>query len=138
MHRRTDTVACVVGPRAVAGTAPAGEIKRRPWATSCTEGVFNCRVCPLPSRVVDDDLTIKLTRDQAVVLSDWLDRMIGTPAFDGLVNEDRAVWSPLHTIAGTLDRSLAEVFMPDYTDRLHRAQERLLDSLGDVGGPPSA
>ena len=91
-----------------------------------------------PSRVVDDDLTIKLTRDQAVVLSDWLDRMIGTPAFDGLVNEDRAVWSPLHTIAGTLDRSLAEVFMPDYTDRLHRAQERLLDSLGDIGGPPSA
>jgi hypothetical protein len=87
--------------------------------------------------VADDDLTIKLSSDQAFVLSDWLHRMIGTPSFDNLVDEERAVWSPLHTIAGTLDKSLVQLFMPDYTDRLHHARERLLDSLGDIGRPPS-
>ena len=87
--------------------------------------------------MADEGLTIKLTKDQAFVLSDWLDRVIGTPAFDNLVNEEPTVWSPLHTIAGTLDKSLAEVFMPDYSSRLHNARERLLDSLGDIGRPPS-
>lgn len=92
-----------------------------------------------PFPVADDgDLTIKLTKDQAFVLSDWLYRMMGTPPFDNLVNEDRAVWSPLHAITGTLDKSLVEVFMPDYTDRLQRARERLLDSLGDIGKAPSS
>lgn len=89
------------------------------------------------SAVPDEDLTIKLTKDQAFVLSDWLHRMMGTPAFDKLVNEERAVWSPLYTIAGTLDKALVEIFMPDYSGRLHNARERLLDSLGDVGRPPS-
>ena len=87
--------------------------------------------------MADDDFTIKLTRDQAFVLSDWLCRMMGTPAFDNLVNEDRAIWSPLYTIAGALETSLVEVFMPDYSDRLHSARERLLDSLGEIGRPPA-
>jgi hypothetical protein len=78
----------------------------------------------------DEDVTIKLSRDQAFVLSDWLYRMMGTPAFDNLVNEDRAVWSPLYTIARTLETSLVEVFMPDYTGRLESARERLLDGAG--------
>ncbi|MCA2217993.1 hypothetical protein [Jidongwangia harbinensis] len=85
----------------------------------------------------DDDFAIRLTKDQALVLSDWLHRMMGTPAFDGLLNEDRAVWSPIHSIAGALETSFVEVFMPDYSDRLHNARERLLDSVGDVGRPTS-
>lgn len=89
------------------------------------------------ARVADDYFTIKLTRDQAFVLSDWLDRMMGTPEFDSLVNQEPAVWSPLHAIAGTLDRSLVEIVMPGYSDRLHHARERLLDGLGDAGRPPS-
>ncbi|WP_229070977.1 hypothetical protein [Actinoplanes sp. DH11] len=87
--------------------------------------------------MADDDLTIKLSRDQAFVLSDWLYRMMGTAPFDDLVNQERAVWSPLYAIAGTLDRTLVEIFMPDYTDRLHNARERLLDGLGHIGRPPS-
>jgi hypothetical protein len=87
--------------------------------------------------VPDDDLTIKLTKDQALVLSNWLDRMVGTPAFDNVVNEEPAVWSPLHTIAGTLDKSLVEIFMPDYSGRLHDARERLPDDLGEIGRPPA-
>jgi hypothetical protein len=83
--------------------------------------------------MAEDDFTIRLARDQALVLSDWLDRMMGTPAFDSLVNQERAVWSPLYRIAETLDTSLAEIFMLDYSARLDNARERLLDSLGEVG-----
>lgn len=86
--------------------------------------------------MTEDEFTINLTRDQALVLSDWLYRMMGTAAFDGLVNQDRAVWSPVYQIAGALETSLVEVFMPDYNDRLQSARERLRDSLGDVGRPP--
>ncbi|GLY90211.1 hypothetical protein [Actinoallomurus iriomotensis] len=87
--------------------------------------------------MTDDDLTIRLTRDQALLLSDWLDRVIGTAEFDGLVNQDRAVWSPIHRIAGTLDESLAEIFMPDYGVRLAAARQRLLDEIGEFGLPPA-
>ncbi|MEV7231339.1 hypothetical protein AB0M79_30635 [Polymorphospora sp. NPDC051019] len=85
--------------------------------------------------MADDDFRIKLTRDQALVLSDWLYHRMGTEEFDSLVNQDRAVWSPLHQIAGTLETSLVEVFMPDYAGRLDAARDRLLNSLGDVGLP---
>ncbi|MGI5417899.1 hypothetical protein [Actinomadura luteofluorescens] len=87
--------------------------------------------------VSEDDFTIRLTRDQALVLSDWLDRMEANEQFDRLVNEDRAVWSPILQISGTLDKSLGEIFMPDYTARLEAARERLKDSLGDLGRPPA-
>ena len=87
--------------------------------------------------MTDDYLTIKLTRDQALLLSDWLDRVIGTAEFDGVVNQDRAVWSPIHQIAGTLETSLEEIFMPDYDVRLAAARERLLDDLGEFGRPPA-
>ncbi|WP_018350139.1 hypothetical protein [Longispora albida] len=83
-----------------------------------------------------DEFVIRLSRDQALVLSDWLDRMMGTAAFDSLVNEDRAVWSPMYVISGNLETTLPEIFMPDYGERLHAARERLLDTLGDVGRPP--
>jgi hypothetical protein len=88
--------------------------------------------------VADDGFTIKLTRDQAFVLSDWLHRMMTeSDEFKALLNQDRAVWSPIYRIAGTLDRSLTEIFMPDYGERLDAARERLLDTLGDVGRPPA-
>ncbi|NUW41179.1 hypothetical protein HT134_13650 [Nonomuraea rhodomycinica] len=74
-------------------------------------------------------MTIRLSPDQALVLSDWLDRMIGTAEFDSLVDQDRAVWSPLYLIAGSLETSLAEVFLPDYTERLNAARERLTGAL---------
>jgi hypothetical protein len=88
--------------------------------------------------VADDDFTINLTRDQAFVLSDWLHRMMmNSPEFNDLVNRDRAVWSPIYSIAGALDTSLVEVFMPDYGARLDAARERLLNGLGDAGSPPA-
>jgi len=84
-----------------------------------------------------DDVTLRLTHDQAIVLSDWLSTVMGTPAFDGLVNRDRAVWSPLHAIAGHLETAIDVIFSPTYSDDLLGARERLLDQLGDLGRPPS-
>jgi hypothetical protein len=85
--------------------------------------------------VTDGDFTIKLTGDQALVLSDWLYRVLGTAAFADVVNQDRAVWSPLYRISGSLESSLPEVFMPDYVARLDAARNRLLDTLGEIGRP---
>jgi hypothetical protein len=86
--------------------------------------------------MTQDDFTITLTRDEALVLSDWLYHVIGTVEFDGLVDQEPAVWSPLYRIAGALETSLAEIFMPDYATRLDAARQRLLNALGEVGRPP--
>ncbi|PRY22437.1 hypothetical protein [Pseudosporangium ferrugineum] len=89
--------------------------------------------------MADDDFTITLTHDQALILSDWLHTMLmgDTPEFDALVNRDPAVWSPVYAISGALETTLVEVFKPDYLDLVAAARERLLDSLGEIGRPPN-
>ena len=79
-----------------------------------------------------EPVRITLTGDEALVLSDWLDRVMHTKEFARTV-DDRAVWSALLRISGTLETSLPVVFDADYTDRLREAQERLLAELGDFG-----
>lgn len=77
----------------------------------------------------DEAVTIRLTHDQAFVLSDWLYQvMFRSDDLEGIIH-DRAVWSPIHAISGTLDGTLTEIFMPDYTERLQAAQERLRFSM---------
>ncbi|MCW3816469.1 hypothetical protein ONA91_18645 [Micromonospora sp. DR5-3] len=76
------------------------------------------------------EVVLKLSHDQALVLSDWLERMESSRAFAQVV-DDRAVWSALHTISGTLDKSLVDIFSPDYVQRLEAARRRLLETLGD-------
>ncbi|MEU7124413.1 hypothetical protein AB0A78_39025 [Streptomyces zaomyceticus] len=41
------------------------------------------------------------------------------------VVDDLAVWTPIHRIAGTLDKPLPELFAPDYGQRLEAARQRL-------------
>ncbi|MBY8876141.1 hypothetical protein K7862_00595 [Streptomyces sp. PLK6-54] len=72
-------------------------------------------------------MTIKLSRDQAFVLSHWFFEVERSGELDGIVN-DRAVWSPLHAISGTLETTLAEIFMPDYDVRLEAARVRLIEA----------
>lgn len=77
----------------------------------------------------EEAITIRLTHDQAFVLSDWLYQvMFQSDALEGIVH-DRAVWSPIHTISGTLDKTLIEIFMPDHGQRLEAAMERLRADL---------
>ncbi|MEU3400700.1 hypothetical protein [Streptomyces filamentosus] len=71
----------------------------------------------------DNQVTIKLTGDEALVLSDWLERLQMTDL--GRVVDDPAVWAPIHRIAGTLDKSLPGLFAPDYDQRLEAARRRL-------------
>lgn len=60
----------------------------------------------------DSWVTIKLTRDEALVLSHWLEKLQMTDLSQ--VVDDPAVWVSIHTIAGTLDKSLPELFAFDY------------------------
>ncbi|MFF2780587.1 hypothetical protein ACFVU3_37535 [Streptomyces sp. NPDC058052] len=71
----------------------------------------------------DSQVTIKLTSDEALVLSDWLEKLQMTDL--SRVVDDPAVWAPIHRIAGTLDKSLAGLFAPDYDRRLEAARRRL-------------
>ncbi|WP_329523961.1 hypothetical protein OG983_15320 [Streptomyces jietaisiensis] len=80
----------------------------------------------------EEAITIKLTRDQAFVLSDSLHQvMLQSDDLEGIVH-DRAVWSPICAISGTLDKTLSEIFMPGYGPRLETAKKRL---RADLYGP---
>lgn len=80
--------------------------------------------------MAEDDVTIKLTRDQALVLSDWLSRMIGSTEFDNLIKQDRAVLLPFYDMDCLLESALDEILAPDYSIRLDAARTRLLASGG--------
>ncbi|MFF3688292.1 hypothetical protein [Streptomyces sp. NPDC002187] len=78
----------------------------------------------------EEPVVIKLSHDQAFVLSDWLyEVMMESDKLDAIV-PDRAVWSGIYAISGTLETTLAEIFMPDYARRLEQARQRLLDAMG--------
>ncbi|MFG2289259.1 hypothetical protein ACGFOU_24710 [Streptomyces sp. NPDC048595] len=77
-------------------------------------------------------MKIELTGDQALVLSDWLDRVMHREDFSNLV-DDRAVWSALLQISGTLETELPQIFASNYSDQLEAARERLIGELGDFG-----
>lgn len=73
---------------------------------------------------------IQLSADEALVLSDWLERVQMTD-LSHLV-DDPAVWAPLRRIAGTLDKALPAIFAPDYAERLSAARQRLIpDSMDE-------
>lgn len=77
-----------------------------------------------------DDVPITFSRDEALVLSDWISRHISTPQFEAIV-DDRAVWPALMRINGVLESSLVEIFRGDYDVLLTAARERLNAKLGD-------
>ncbi|MEU6389484.1 hypothetical protein [Streptomyces sp. NPDC046939] len=68
-------------------------------------------------------VTIQLTSDEALVLSNWLERLQMTDL--SRVVDDPAVWALIHRIAGTLDKTLPELFASDYDQRLEAAHRRL-------------
>lgn len=80
--------------------------------------------------VDNEQIIIKLSPDEALVLSDWLERVQMTD-LSRLV-DDQAVWAPIHRLAGTLDKTLPGIFAADYSERLEAARHRLrLSADGD-------
>ncbi|WP_030221201.1 hypothetical protein [Streptomyces bikiniensis] len=78
----------------------------------------------------EEPVLIKLTPDQAFVLSDWLyEVMMESDKLDAIV-PDRAVWSGIYAISGTLEKELAGIFTPDYEQRLAEARSRLVELMG--------
>ncbi|WP_129768200.1 hypothetical protein [Streptomyces sp. L-9-10] len=77
-------------------------------------------------------MRIELTEEQALVLSDWLSRVMHREDFSMLV-DDRAVWSPLLTINGTLETQLSSIFSPSYSEQLDAARQHLIGELGEFG-----
>ncbi|MFD4862883.1 hypothetical protein [Streptomyces atratus] len=75
------------------------------------------------------EITIKLTSDEALVLSDWLERVQMTD-LSRLV-DDPAAWAPIHKIAGTLDKALPGIFATDYAERLDAARHSLRETTGN-------
>ena len=71
----------------------------------------------------DGQVTIRLTSDEALVLSHWLEKLQMTDL--GRVVDDPAVWAPIHRVAGTLDKALPGLFAFDYDQRLEAARQRL-------------
>ncbi|MFD8912079.1 hypothetical protein [Streptomyces sp. NPDC059575] len=59
----------------------------------------------------DEQIIIKLTPDESLVLADWLERVQMTD-LSSLV-DDEAVWTPIHRLAGTLDKALPGIFAAD-------------------------
>ncbi|WP_327710583.1 hypothetical protein OG912_20260 [Streptomyces sp. NBC_00464] len=94
----------------------------------------------------EEPVTVRLTRDEAFVLSHWLHEVMMESDKLGAIVPDRAVWSGIYRISGTLETTLAEIFMPDYDSRLDQARQRLLDATsggeeeeqsGSASGAPS-
>ncbi|MGV9326792.1 hypothetical protein [Streptosporangium sandarakinum] len=77
-------------------------------------------------------MKIELTDDQALVLSDWMNRVMHREDFSALV-DDRAVWSALFTISGTLETQLPLIFDSSYANQLEAARQRLICVLGEFG-----
>ncbi|AZM46865.1 hypothetical protein DMB38_14555 [Streptomyces sp. WAC 06738] len=78
------------------------------------------------------EIVVRLTPDEALVLSDWLERVQMTDL--GRLVDDAAVWAPLHRIAGTLDKSLPQIYAADYAERLEAARRRLRPAEDDDSG----
>ncbi|MER5386054.1 hypothetical protein ABT040_38395 [Streptomyces sp. NPDC002688] len=84
----------------------------------------------------DEQISIELTPDEALVLSDWLERVQMTD-LRSLV-DDEAVWAPVHRLAGTLDKALPGILAADYAERLEAARCRLRPSADGDEHPQRA
>ncbi|MGW1077907.1 hypothetical protein [Streptomyces sp. NPDC002537] len=73
----------------------------------------------------DGQITVTLTADEALVLSDWLERLQMTDLCRVVDDDDPAVWAPIHRISGTLDKSLPGLFAADHHEQLAAARQRL-------------
>jgi hypothetical protein len=76
--------------------------------------------------VVADHITVQLTRDQALVLFDWLARTTSSGMPAPLVDqaEQRALWD----LESVLESLLSEPSQADYVQRIATARDRVRDN----------
>ena len=70
-------------------------------------------------------INIKLTKDEALVLFDFLARFNETEHSD--IFEDQSEQKALWIIEGQLEKQLAEPFKPDYKDIITTARNKIRD-----------
>jgi hypothetical protein len=74
---------------------------------------------------MENEIEIKLTKDEALVLFEFLSRF--NQDYHSTIFEDKAEQKPLLTIEGQLEKILVEPFKPDYLDIIKNARNRLRD-----------
>ncbi|MEV0650631.1 hypothetical protein AB0I28_35800 [Phytomonospora sp. NPDC050363] len=85
---------------------------------------------------MDDAITVRLSRDEALVLGEWLHRRMNGDDFRGDTvhpGERVALWN----LAGGLEATTAEIFAPDYPALLDAARDRLVGG-GEMDEPLDA
>jgi len=72
-----------------------------------------------------NEITIKLTKDEALVLFEFLSRFNEDDNKE--IFQDQAEEKTLWIIEGQLDKILVEPFMPNYQDIIQEARSRIRD-----------
>ena len=73
-----------------------------------------------------NDITITLTKDEALVLVDWLGKIEGIPALSK-TPEEKALWR----LEGYLEKQLVELFDPNYGMLVAAARQRLTETYSE-------
>lgn len=74
-----------------------------------------------------DDVNLTLSRDEAVVLFEWLHRFNSK---EGHRFEDQAEQRVLWNLEASLESTLVEPFKPEYREILATARSRVRDPIG--------
>jgi hypothetical protein len=72
-----------------------------------------------------DKVTIELTKDEALVLFDFLGRFNQKEHND--IFEDQAEQKALWIVEGQLEKTLVEPFMPTYADLVKQSRDKIRD-----------
>ena len=72
-----------------------------------------------------DKVTIELTKDEALVLFDFLGRF--NQADNKNIFEDQAEQRTLWNIEALLEKTLVEPFMPNYADLVKQSRDKIRD-----------
>lgn len=70
-----------------------------------------------------EDVTITLSHDEGLVLSDFFSRFCETD--DGFTMRHTAEYLAFMRVASQLDKVLVEPFQPGYAQKVHAARDRL-------------
>lgn len=72
-----------------------------------------------------DEIEIKLNKDEALVLFDFLSRFNNSDRNE--IFEDIAEQKTLWLLEGQLEKQLVEPFMPDFNDIINKARNKIRD-----------